>query len=74
MTVDCAKNVNAPLVFSEKNAINAAKKSATDAATHPPIVGTNHNWWTWDPDSGDYIDSGIAIEPERTAATKDALA
>lgn len=45
-------------------AINAAKKSATDAATHPPIVGTNHNWWTWDPDSGDYIDSGIAIEPE----------
>lgn len=39
-------------------AAEAAEK-AENAAVRQPIVGSNGNWWTWDLDTGSYVDTGI---------------
>lgn len=39
-------------------AAEAAEKAA-NAAVRQPIVGSNGNWWTWDLDAEDYVDTGI---------------
>ena len=39
-------------------AAEAAEKAA-NAAVRQPIVGGNGNWWTWDLDTGAYVDTGI---------------
>lgn len=39
-------------------AAEAAEKAA-NAAVRQPIVGSNGNWWTWDLDTGAYVDTGI---------------
>lgn len=40
------------------SATEAAEK-AVNAAVRQPIVGSNGNWWTWDLDTGAYVDTGI---------------
>lgn len=37
----------------------AAADRAEAAATHQPQVGENGNWWTWNPETGEYEDTGI---------------
>ena len=37
----------------------AAAERAEKAAVRQPIVGDNGNWWTWDLDTGAYVDTGI---------------
>lgn len=33
-----------------------------DAATHQvPIVGSNGNWWRWDIDTSDWVDTGVTV-------------
>lgn len=34
-------------------------EDAEAISTHPPIIGQNGNWWTWDTTIEDYADSGI---------------
>lgn len=40
-----------------KDAKAAADKAET-AVVNPPIVGNNGNWWLWDFEAGQYVDSG----------------
>lgn len=35
-----------------------ARDRAEAAAVHPPIIGQNNNWWIWDQETGEYVDSG----------------
>jgi len=42
---------------SETNASTAADR-AEAAASHNPIIGNNGNWFIWDADEGNYVDSG----------------
>ena len=37
----------------------AAADRAEAAAMHQPQVGENGNWWTWNPETGEYEDTGI---------------
>lgn len=37
--------------------INAAER-VEDAVVHSPIIGENGNWWLWDFDKNEYVDSG----------------
>lgn len=39
------------------DAEEAADKAAA-AAVHQPTVGDNGNWWVWDQESGEYVDTG----------------
>lgn len=34
-------------------------EDAEELTTHPPIIGQNGHWWTWDTSIDDYADSGI---------------
>lgn len=34
-------------------------EDAEAITTHPPIIGQNGNWWTWDTEINDYADSGV---------------
>jgi len=34
-------------------------EDAEAITTHPPMIGQNGNWWTWDTATDDYVDSGI---------------
>lgn len=45
-----------------------AAARAENAALHPPIIGDNGNWWLWDFDLGDYVDSGLPSAGEGTGA------
>lgn len=36
--------------------VMAAAAKAEDYATHPPVIGDNGNWWTWEGE--DYTDTG----------------
>ena len=40
--------------------------------THPPMVGENQNWLCYDPETGEYVDSGIAL-PSQEYVTADAV-
>lgn len=34
-------------------------EDAEAITTHPPIIGQNGNWWTWDTSTDAYVDSGV---------------
>ena len=64
-------DVQWPVVPSEftdiENAVKgyaeSAKESAEkaeDAAVHSPVIGSNGNWWVWNFDTSEYIDTGIS--------------
>lgn len=40
-----------------QDATNAAER-ADELADHPPVIGDNGNWHTWDEDTGQYADTG----------------
>nr|DAO37175.1 MAG TPA: hypothetical protein [Caudoviricetes sp.] len=42
---------------SETNAAESAAK-AEDAAVHSPLIGENGNWFVWDFEKSEYVDSG----------------
>ena len=35
---------------------------AEEVAVHPPIIGENENWWCWDVDLRQYVDTGYRID------------
>ena len=39
--------------------LNAAQE-VKDAVTHNPIIGDNGNWFVWDSEKGEYVDTGIS--------------
>ncbi len=41
-----------------------AANDVKDATVHPPIIGENENWWLWDFDSNEYVDSGVKATDE----------
>ncbi len=46
-------------VFAEQiKKAEAAAGRAENAASHQPIIGTNMNWFVWDAEKQEYIDSG----------------
>lgn len=64
-------DVQWPVVPSEftdiENAVKgyaeSAKESAEkaeNAAVHSPIIGSNGNWWVWNFDTSEYIDTGVS--------------
>lgn len=32
-------------------------EQAVESSSHPPIIGQNGNWWIWDVNEGEYVDS-----------------
>lgn len=42
-----------------ENAKESAEK-AENAAVHSPIIGSNGNWWVWNFDTSEYIDTGVS--------------
>lgn len=42
----------------------AAAASAEAATVHQPIIGANGNWFVWDQQSGQYVDSMTSARPE----------
>jgi hypothetical protein len=42
-------------------------------ADHPPIIGNNGNWWTWDTETDEYTDSGIDAGVSVTIGTTTTL-
>lgn len=45
-------------VSSELSNVIAAGNDARDAASHPPIIGENNNWFVYDWETKQYIDTG----------------
>ncbi len=41
-----------------------AAESVENATAHMPMIGENKNWFVWDQEAQDYIDTGVAAEPE----------
>lgn len=41
-----------------------AAQRAENASSHPPAVGENGNWWTWDAAAGGYADTGVPAQGE----------
>lgn len=52
---------------SETNAAESAAK-AEDAVVHSPIIGENGNWFVWDFEKSEYVDSG---KPASTGGASD---
>lgn len=50
-----------------ENAVDAAE----EAVSNPPIVGDNGNWYIWDANTGDYVDSEISVEIDLTGYVKE---
>ena len=50
--------------------LNAADK-VESATIHPPIIGYNGNWYTWDVELKKYIDSGVSAEGKEGKPGKD---
>lgn len=48
-------------------------EDAEAISTHPPIIGQNGNWWTWDTTIEDYADSGIDAGVSLTIGTTSTL-
>lgn len=46
------------------NVLTAEIASVLAANTHPPKIGENGNWYTWDQTKGEYVDSGTPAKPE----------
>lgn len=46
------------------DAVLEAAQNVKDATVHPPMIGENKNWWLWDFDTEDYVDSGICAKGE----------
>ena len=44
--------------------LNAAQK-VEDATTHQPMIGENKNWFVWDANTNEYVDSGILAEGQK---------
>lgn len=64
-------DVQWPVVPSEftdiENAVKGYAESAQEsaekaenAAVHSPIIGNNGNWWVWNFDTSEYIDTGVS--------------
>ena len=59
---------------SEQNAAESAKEAAESAETaqeysgKPPII-QNDTWWTWDAETGEYVDTGEAARGDVMYAT-----
>ena len=49
-------------------AAKAAAELADEAAKHPAIIGENENWWIWDAETKQYVDSG---KPSRGESAPD---
>lgn len=48
-------------------------EDAEAISTHPPIIGQNGNWWTWDTTIEDYADSGVDAGVSVTIGTTSTL-
>lgn len=48
-------------------------EDAEEISTHPPIIGQNGNWWTWDTSIDDYADSGVDAGVSVTIGTTETL-
>lgn len=44
---------------SEYSVVMHLIETAEEISTSPPIIGANGNWWVYDAETGDYVDSGI---------------
>lgn len=41
-----------------------AASEVKSATVHPPIIGENENWWLWDFEASEYVDSGVKATDE----------
>ena len=48
-------------------------EDAEELTTHPPIIGQNGHWWTWDTSIDDYADSGVDAGVSLTIGTTTTL-
>ena len=48
-------------------------EDAEELTTHPPIIGQNGHWWTWDTSIDDYADSGVDAGVSLTIGTTSTL-
>lgn len=48
-------------------------EDAQEISTHPPIIGQNGNWWTWDTATDAYVDSGVDAGVSLTIGTTSTL-
>lgn len=44
---------------SEYQLVEELLEEVISASGHPPQIGQNGNWWVWDVNSGQYVDSGV---------------
>ena len=59
--VDIAGTVMETVPQIQEDLAEAAElvQDAEAITTHPPIIGQNGNWWTWDTSIDAYADSGV---------------
>lgn len=53
------KNSNSEFLLYEKT-LNDLYKKMLDASAKMPYIGANGNWFTYDVDKGEYVDSGVS--------------
>ena len=39
----------------------SAAQRVEDATTHQPMIGENENWFVWDFETNDYVDTGVSV-------------
>lgn len=44
---------------SEYQIVEELIEEVIGASSHAPIIGQNGNWWIWNVEAGDYVDSGV---------------
>jgi hypothetical protein len=58
MTIQIDKTLTKPGYAADAAATGLVVKQAKDAISHYPIIGTNGNWFVWDANYSQYVDSG----------------
>ena len=51
--------VTVPQIQEDLEEAQELLEDAQEISTHPPIIGQNGNWWTWDTSIDAYADSGV---------------
>ena len=65
--------VTVPQIQEDLEEAQELLEDAQEISTHPPIIGQNGNWWTWDTSIDDYADSGVDAGVSLTVGTTKTL-